>query len=73
MTLAANAVPSLDPTVLTDGEPAIGVSLFSGRNEASDDCLLTAGVRCDGDAGTRDDPETITLLFDGGVEGTPSL
>lgn len=75
LTLAASATPSLEPTVLTEGEPAIVGSccLLSGRNDTSEDCLLTVGVRCDGDAGTRDGVVGIGLFLDGGVEGTVIL
>jgi hypothetical protein len=76
LTAAASATPSFEPTVLTEGEPAIVGSccLLSARNDMSDDCLLTVGVRCDGDGGTRDDETVgVGLDLDGGVDGTAIL
>ena len=43
---AASAAPSLDPTVLTDGEPAIvGSCCLFDRRETSEDLVGIVGVR----------------------------
>ncbi len=75
LTVAARVAPSLEPTVLTEGDPAMVGSCcrLSARNDTSEDCLLTVGVRCEGDAGTRDDTVGIVLFLEGGVDGTPIL
>lgn len=70
---AARAAPSFDPTVLTEGEPAIVGSccrLFV-RRDASDDFTNTACVFCGVEVAL--DVPAKALAFDGGVEGTETL
>lgn len=77
-TEAASATPSLEPTVLTDGEPAMVGSccLLLARRETSDDFVITVGVFREGEFVAEDVMGGVLGLgrdFEGGVDGTAIL